>query len=329
MARKVSVGVCVLASAALFAAIAPAAQGANTWAGTWSSDFGELQLDAGGSGTYGGSSGGTMNGHVTGNVNEGTWHRNVQDPDNNTDNGTFKWTMSADGQSFSGEWHYDTGGCGSSCGWSGTCLAGECLQNSAGGGGGGGSCKGLPGPSEFLGGARADSCPGPVKFSVHTEDGFPDRPGEKDLPSSLISVEAKGSGTLTPSGSGYESRGNDDIHMITEHGLLGADKYHTFLLLQGPAQYVKKANGLRRIDFSGYVAKATGEDLCEDGPDEEWDESTSPATPFEGALAVNGDKASLRLEFGRGGCLSDKPIQWKSRNIKKASITGGKVNASG
>ena len=39
--------------------------------------------------------------------------------------------MGSDGQSFTGTWAYTAGGCGSSCGWNGTCLSGECLKNGA------------------------------------------------------------------------------------------------------------------------------------------------------------------------------------------------------
>jgi hypothetical protein len=97
----------------------------NTWAGVWTSDFGELTLDAGGSGSYAGSNPGTVTGHVTGNVDEGTWNQ----PGTPPKQGTFKFTLSFDGKSFSGEWHYDTGGCGSACGWNGTCKAGPCTNN--------------------------------------------------------------------------------------------------------------------------------------------------------------------------------------------------------
>src|SRR6185503_12514581 len=91
-----------------------------TWAGTWNTDFGEMTLDAGGSGTYEGYTTGTISGHVDGNVDEGTWQQGDK-------KGDFKFTLS--GLSFTGEWHYDTGGCGSACGWSGTCTAGPCLEN--------------------------------------------------------------------------------------------------------------------------------------------------------------------------------------------------------
>jgi hypothetical protein len=96
-----------------------------TWAGVWGTDFGKMTLGAGGSGSYEGFSKGTISGHVDGRVNEGTWHQEGDPPKN----GTFKFTMSGDGLSFTGEWHYDTGGCGSACGWNGTCTDGPCLKN--------------------------------------------------------------------------------------------------------------------------------------------------------------------------------------------------------
>jgi hypothetical protein len=116
--------IATLAAAAALVLCAPAAgAAANTWAGVWDTDFGDMTLDASGSGSYLGFTPGTIAGHVTGDVNEGTWHQ----PGNR--NGTFKFTLSADGRSFTGEWAYDGGGCGSACGWSGACTAGACLQN--------------------------------------------------------------------------------------------------------------------------------------------------------------------------------------------------------
>lgn len=96
-----------------------------TWAGTWDSDFGRMTLDAGGSGRYEGSSSGTIDGKVDGRVDQGTWDQ----PGNPHLSGTFKFTMSGDGLSFTGDWAYDSGGCGTACGWNGTCVAGPCLEN--------------------------------------------------------------------------------------------------------------------------------------------------------------------------------------------------------
>src|SRR3954451_8295838 len=105
---------------------APAgARAADTFAGTWESDFGPLTLDAGGSGSYVGSNGGTVSGHVTGNIDEGTWYQ----PGTPPRQGTFKFTLGFDGRSFAGDWHYDTGGCASACGWNGHCVSGPCLSN--------------------------------------------------------------------------------------------------------------------------------------------------------------------------------------------------------
>ncbi len=102
----------------------------NTWEGTWNTDFGVMTLDAGGSGSYEGFSPGTISGNVTGNVNEGTWEQ----PGDPPRKGTFRFTMSASGQSFDGDWAYDGGGCGSACGWDGYCTAGACLKNGIGDG---------------------------------------------------------------------------------------------------------------------------------------------------------------------------------------------------
>ena len=122
--------VSVFVVALLLSLSASSAQTAgHTWAGTWKSDFGQMMLDAGGSGSYAGFNPGTVTGTVTGNVDKGTWMQ----PGTPPKNGTFTFTMTADGQSFTGVWAYGadgSGGCGSSCGWSGTCIAGPCLANS-------------------------------------------------------------------------------------------------------------------------------------------------------------------------------------------------------
>jgi hypothetical protein len=97
----------------------------NTWAGVWASDFGDLTMDASGSGSYTGFSPGTVEGHVSGNVNEGTWRQ----PGNPPKQGPFKFTLSSDGKTFSGVWTYESGGCGSACGWNGTCKDGPCMNN--------------------------------------------------------------------------------------------------------------------------------------------------------------------------------------------------------
>lgn len=101
----------------------------NTWAGTWDSDFGKLTLSAGGSGSYEGFNPGTVSGTIKGDVLKGTWAQ----PGDPPKNGTFKFTMSTDGRFFIGVWAYAGGGCGSACGWSGTCVEGACTKNSPAG----------------------------------------------------------------------------------------------------------------------------------------------------------------------------------------------------
>ena len=96
-----------------------------TWAGIWDTDFGDMTLNAGGSGGYKGYSSGTISGNVNGRVNEGTWEQSGDPPKK----GTFRFTMGASGLSFTGEWEYEEGGCGAACGWNGTCVAGPCLEN--------------------------------------------------------------------------------------------------------------------------------------------------------------------------------------------------------
>lgn len=115
-------------SGALLASLGmSSASAANTWAGVWNSSFGRMTLDAGGSGSYEGFNPGTVSGMVDGNVNGGTWTQ----PGNPTKSGTFKFILSADGLSFTGDWEYSTGGCGTACGWNGDCFSGPCKDNKA------------------------------------------------------------------------------------------------------------------------------------------------------------------------------------------------------
>lgn len=88
------------------------------WSGSWSTDWGTMTLSQSGStvtGTYEHDSGkiqGTVNGStLTGRWSEAPSYAGPRDA------GTFTWTLSADGKSFSGSWTYDGGGGGS---WTGT-----------------------------------------------------------------------------------------------------------------------------------------------------------------------------------------------------------------
>ena len=128
MRRRVTFAVMSLVALVLFSSLASARPDAGiTWSGVWNSDFGPLTLDAGGSGSYTGFSPGTVSGSVKGNVDKGTWSQ----PGTPPKTGTFEFTMSSSGQSFTGTWAYTSGGCGTACGWNGTCLSGDCLKNGA------------------------------------------------------------------------------------------------------------------------------------------------------------------------------------------------------
>lgn len=69
------------------------------WAGTWETNFGTMSLTQNGTsvtGSYAYQSG-SINGTVSGNTLTGTWVET-------DDRGTFSFTLSADGKSFSGSW---------------------------------------------------------------------------------------------------------------------------------------------------------------------------------------------------------------------------------
>ena len=181
---------------------------------------------------------------------------------------------------------------------------------------GAGSCPAPRGGFDVFAATRDGSCPGPVSFSVRTKDGLPDQPGDKDLPRTLLALEAKGAGRLAPTtaGQGYQSSGN--IVLATTH-TLAFDERTIKLEVTGPATYTKKGD-LRRVDFGGFVGRSNDQN-CDDG----FGGATTPLVRFEGALAVKGKQANLRLNFP-GECLSVKPILWKTKNIEKASIKPAK-----
>ena len=303
MPRKALIGAGPLAVLALLATIAPAAQGARTWAGTWSGGTGgEMVLDATGSGTY--SFGrGTIRGAVNGDVNKGTWDNN------NGSTGTFKFTLDPDGLTFTGEGRFDdTSISQNAFAWNGSCTAGACLQNSAGGGGGG-DCSSRPLGFEFFAAARAGSCPASVRFSFETRGGrLPDKPDASDLPPGTEDLEVASEGTKLTHDPGVGYVGEGKIRL----DVADSDDDESFIYLEVGAEADYTRNGsLRRVDFDGNV-----------------DESTHPACPegtgFVGAFATKGERANLRLTFGPG-CLSEKPILWKkAKNFRKASIKAGR-----
>jgi len=130
MQRWVMFGAGLLAVTMFFSALASArsADETNTWAGVWDSSFGPLTLSASGSGSYKGYSPGTVTGTVKGSVVKGTWLQ----PGDPPKTGPFEFTLSPDGLHFTGIWSYKGDGCGSACGWDGTCVSGACLKNDAG-----------------------------------------------------------------------------------------------------------------------------------------------------------------------------------------------------
>ena len=106
---------------------------ANTFSGTWTTKWSTggsatMTLTQSGSavtGTYTHDSG-QIQGTVTGGVLSGTWSEApTRQPD--ADAGEITFTLSADGHSFTGAWHY--GSSGATYGWNGTCTAGDCLKN--------------------------------------------------------------------------------------------------------------------------------------------------------------------------------------------------------
>lgn len=307
MARKLSIGVCVLVSAALFAAIAPAAQAANTWEGVWDSDFGRLTMSASGAGSYEGFSPGTISGPAVGDVNEGTWDQGGDPPRR----GPYRFVLSGGGQSFTGTWSYEQGGCGSACGWNGTCIEGACTKNGVTGGGGGGSCQARSGDFGLFAPMRDALCPGAVKFKFSIRDGFPDSPDEKHFPETLLGIAAKGSGVLVPKRRRGDERYEADGEILLKTEYFGLPETLIELIVHSSTTYTERGK-LRRIDLGGPVGGTTTDPSCQ-----------VANANWSANFAVKEERANFRLGFygSEPRCLSDKPLLWKTKRFQKASIT--------
>ena len=108
---------------------------AETWAGTWATQWGPMELTQTGSkvaGTYTHDSG-----HITGTASgtkfKGRWTE-LPTRKGPNDAGAVEFTMGNDGKSITGRWTYDGSPTSWNTDWSGKCTAGRCLQNVAGGG---------------------------------------------------------------------------------------------------------------------------------------------------------------------------------------------------
>jgi len=110
--------------------------GCTSWAGTWSTSYGTMQLSQSGASVTGNyeSNSSRLIGTASGNTLKGTWSElpTYTAPD---DAGDFQFTMSADGTSFSGGWRYGSSG-DFTTDWTGTrsCTStGGCTQYSISG----------------------------------------------------------------------------------------------------------------------------------------------------------------------------------------------------
>jgi pimeloyl-ACP methyl ester carboxylesterase len=104
-------------------AVIQASGGCSGWAGTWSTDYGTMQLSVSGSavtGTYD-YMGGKISGKVSGNTLTGTWSQQPSYKPPN-DAGDLQFTLAPGGNSFSGLWRY--GSSGDWATWNGACVAG-------------------------------------------------------------------------------------------------------------------------------------------------------------------------------------------------------------
>ena len=111
---------------------------ANTWTGTWDTEWGMMALTQTGSqvkGTYPHDTG-HIAGTVTGNLFKGEWTE-LPTRKGPSDAGPVELTMSADGKKLTGRWAYASSPTSWNTSWNGTCRNGGCAANTTGGGGGG------------------------------------------------------------------------------------------------------------------------------------------------------------------------------------------------
>jgi hypothetical protein len=120
----------VAAAAVLALPLASSAQTANTWTGNWNTSYGEMTLTQSGAQVTGNYilDDGHVTGTVSGNVLTGRWDEAPTRTGPN-DAGPLRFTMAADGESFTGVWGYDGEGGTTSHTWDGTCTSGPCFRN--------------------------------------------------------------------------------------------------------------------------------------------------------------------------------------------------------
>ena len=118
-----------LAGALTAAAIPSSSAGplANTWAGTWSTNFGKMTLRQTGNTVEGNYTHrqGHLLGTVSGRVLRGKWDH-APTRVGPGDAGDFEFTLSVDGKSWTGRWRYASPGAAWGTDWRGTCTGGPC-----------------------------------------------------------------------------------------------------------------------------------------------------------------------------------------------------------
>ena len=134
MLSRRSLGLVSLVFALL--AVIPTATGrgtaGDTWAGSWSTEFGPLTLTQTGAkveGSYTHDSGHVV-GTVTGSVFTGRWDE-APTRSGPKDAGAVIFTLQSGGKSFTGRWSYDGDPTTFFTTWNGTCTSGSCVQNGA------------------------------------------------------------------------------------------------------------------------------------------------------------------------------------------------------
>ena len=149
------------------------------------------------------------------------------------------------------------------------------------------------------------------KFLFRTNDGLPDEPDDKDLPPTLLALEATGYGR-GPESLGFDPNIGEDtyggIRLTTTH-TLAFDEREIFLRITRRPEYSKNGDK-RKVDFRGFVVSSS-EARCK---------PLATGDHFEGRLVVKDKRSALRLRLL---CISRKPLDWRSKNIDKASITVG------
>lgn len=314
-------GVALLATligiAAVWVGTTATAEAAYTWEGTWDSTFGDIEMDAGGSGTYDtygqpSSISGSISG-PDGRTNTGTW-------DEGESEGTFIFNMTPGGATWVGSYERTEGGCVfPPCAWDGTCVSGACVENS-------------PPPTHAY----------EVQFEFELWRGFrrglPSGVPRSDLPRRLLSIEAEtGDARLLSKDPISDDDITDvegEIEMKTRYRRADgtvAKRRITFEF--GPDGFFKKSPGKVAVQADFEVVDSDDQ-RCDAGQVGQMQLQSRKLNPFKKALKLTieeneDDEAADPLDCLRKNEFEDEELIWTTDDFKSFRIGRRQLIGSG